>query len=151
MKNKVSMKISHGKISINYNHPHDIATIIENYVLDVYRSRLINKSDTVLDLGAGIGEFSSIASKKVGSRGTVIAIEPSPDDYETLLTNLKENQCHNVISINAAVADFRGELELNFKRNMFKSMCEPLQDILNERNVGKIDFCKMDIEEEKRK
>ncbi|MEM0134010.1 MAG: FkbM family methyltransferase [Thermoplasmatales archaeon] len=133
-------------LKVRYNHPLDIAAIIENYVLDVYRSRLINKGDTVLDLGAGIGEFSLIASTKVGSRGTFIAIEPSPDDYETLLTNLKENQCHNVIPVNVAVTDFKGELELEFKGKTFKSMCEPLRDILNERNVCKINFCKMDIE-----
>lgn len=131
---------------ISYNHPHDVAAIIESYVLDVYHKGLLNTGNTVLDLGAGIGVFAILASRMVGPKGLVIAIEPSPDDYKTLLYNLRVNHCDNVSPINVAVANFNGELSLEFKGKTFKAMCKPLQDILNEENVGRIDFCKMDIE-----
>lgn len=36
----------------------------------------IKKDGTVIDVGANIGEFSLIASKKIGPGGHVIAIEP---------------------------------------------------------------------------
>ncbi|MEM0196008.1 MAG: FkbM family methyltransferase [Thermoplasmatales archaeon] len=133
-------------LKVYYNHPHDVAALIETFVLNVYRSELINKGDTVLDLGAGIGEFSLLASRKIGPNGKVIAIEPSPDDYETLLRNIKENKCDNVTPINIAVADFEGELELEFKGKTFKAVSRPLRDILNDENIDKINFCKMDIE-----
>ena len=65
---------------IKYNDPHDIAAVIECYILDVYESRNIRKGDMLIDIGAGIGEFAVLASKLVGNNGKVIAIEPSPDD-----------------------------------------------------------------------
>ena len=87
-----------------------------------------------------------LVSKKSGPNGRVIAIEPLPDDYETLLKNLKENRCDNVSSINVAVTDFNEELQLEFKGKTFKTMSKPLLDILNKEKVDKINFCKMDIE-----
>ncbi|MEM0195267.1 MAG: FkbM family methyltransferase [Thermoplasmatales archaeon] len=133
-------------LKIHYNHPHDLIPLIETCVLDIYRLDLLNKGDTVLDLGAGIGEFTLLASKKVGPNGRIIAIEPSPDDYETLLRNIKENKCDNVSPINIAVADFNEEREFEFKGKTFSAVCKPLRDILNEEKVGKVNFCKMDIE-----
>ena len=44
--------------------------------------------NVVIGREAGIGEFSVLASKLVGERGRVISIEPSPDDFITLLVNL---------------------------------------------------------------
>ncbi|MEM3845244.1 MAG: FkbM family methyltransferase [Candidatus Parvarchaeota archaeon] len=135
-----------GKLIIEYNHTHDIAAIIEVFVLNVYKNEKIRKGDVVLDLGAGIGEFSLLASKKVGSNGKVIAIEPSPDDYRTLTNNLRENHCDNVFPLNLAVSDFDGEIELEFKGKKFKARCKSLKDILNEVGFDKINFVKMDIE-----
>ena len=65
---------------IQYNDPHDIAAIIESWVLNVYRIQKIKRGSVVVDVGAGIGEFAVLASDKVGKEGKVIAIEPSPDD-----------------------------------------------------------------------
>ena len=46
---------------IKYNDPHDIAAVIECYILDVYKSRNIRKGDTLIDIGAGVGEFAVLA------------------------------------------------------------------------------------------
>jgi hypothetical protein len=43
----------------------------EIYFFDVYRSNLLKENDFVLDLGANIGAFSILASKKVGKNGKV--------------------------------------------------------------------------------
>ena len=93
------MEIKFGSFRIWYNDPHDIAAIIESYVLNVYRIRKIKGRSVVLDIGAGIGEFSLLASSKVGAEGKVIAIEPSPDDFKTLQINIKENGCRNVMRV----------------------------------------------------
>ena len=67
------------RTNIYYNDEHDIAALIENNILDVYQTRNIRRGDTVLDVGAGIGEFSITASRLAGANGTVVAIEPSPE------------------------------------------------------------------------
>lgn len=128
--------------------PHDLASIIECHVLDVYRSRYIPKHSTVVDLGAGIGEFSMLASKVIGNNGTIIAIEPSPDDFNTLTKNLKENRCNNVIPLNIAVSDHSEDLTLQFKGKRFKTKSDSLFNILNEVDIKleTIKFMKMDIE-----
>lgn len=144
--NHVRIKVNLGNFYIHYNHPHDISAIIETYILNIYRTELLKKGDIVLDLGAGIGEFALLASKKIGHNGRVIAIEPSPDDFETLLKNIRENKCDNVSPINVAVTNFNGELQLEFKGKTFNAMSKPLRDILNKEKVDKINFCKMDIE-----
>lgn len=139
-------KVTLWGIDIQYNHPHDMAAIIETHVLNVYHTELLKRGDTVLDLGAGIGEFALLASMKVGPKGKVIAIEPSPDDYETLLANIETNGCSNISPKNVAVANFMGELQLEFKGRTFRSACKPLRNILKEEKVERVDFCKMDIE-----
>src|SRR5437870_6212555 len=87
-----SIQLSHEDIHYQF--------LMEVYVLDTYRSDLLRKNDIVLDLGAGIGDFSVLASKRVGPLGKVIAIEPDHDDYKLLEMNMKNNNCLNVIPLN---------------------------------------------------
>jgi len=133
---------------IKYNDPHDIAAVIECYILDVYESRNIRKGDILIDIGAGIGEFAVLASKLVGNNGKVIAIEPSPDDFNTLLMNLKTNFCNNVIPLNLAISDKHEKIKLEFKGKTFESNADSLANILRKLDIGteKIRFMKMDIE-----
>jgi FkbM family methyltransferase len=102
----------------------------------------------VIDLGAGIGEFAVMASKCVGQRGKIIAIEPSPDDYKTLLENLRMNHCTNVFPINMAVSDKQETINLSFKGKEFPSSADTLKNIIGISgiNTDSIDFMKMDIE-----
>ena len=66
------------------------------HVLAVLRG-FTRPGDTVLDVGANIGWFSVIASRLVGSGGTVFAIEPDPLNADLLQDNLRRNRCTNVI------------------------------------------------------
>ena len=133
---------------IQYNDPHDIAAIIESYILNVYRIEKIKRGKVVVDLGAGIGEFALLASDKVGEGGKVIAIEPSPDDFKTLQDNIRLNGCNNVIPINCAVSDKKERLILKFKGKEFEAEAETLSDILSNFNiaVNSLNYLKMDIE-----
>jgi FkbM family methyltransferase len=135
-------------VDLLYNDPHDIAAIIETYILDVYKKRNMKNGDIVIDLGAGIGEFAVMASKRVGRRGKVIAIEPSPDDYRTLQKNLKMNHCTNVFPINMAVSDKQETINLSFKGKEFRSSADTLRNIIGISGINSdsIDFIKMDIE-----
>jgi FkbM family methyltransferase len=133
---------------IQYNDLHDISAIIECYILDVYRSRNIRKGDILIDIGAGVGEFAVLAQKLVGNNGKVIAIEPSPDDFNTLLLNLKTNFCNNVIPLNLAISNKHEKIKLEFKGKTFESNADSLANVLRTLNIDtkKIRFMKMDIE-----
>jgi len=135
-------------LNLAYNHLHDLAAIIECAVLDVYNLRYITRGSVVVDLGAGIGEFAIMASNLVGNEGNVIAIEPSPEDYKTLIYNINQNHCDNIIPLNVAVSDNEGKLQLEFQGQKFTADSKPLKKIINELNISidRIKFIKMDIE-----
>jgi FkbM family methyltransferase len=61
------------------------------------------EGDVVVDVGAHLGRYAIIASKRVGAKGKVIAIEASPINFEMLNRNTNVNQLTNVISLNYAV------------------------------------------------
>ena len=136
------------RTNIHYNDEHDIAALIESNILDVYQNRNIRRGDTVLDVGAGIGEFSIIASRLAEADGTVVAIEPSPDDFRTLLSNLKENGCKNVIPISIGVSDSARIVEIEFKGKKFNSKVDSLAHIMESLKVDRkrLKFMKMDVE-----
>jgi tRNA G37 N-methylase Trm5 len=118
----------------------------ETFLLNIYNSHLIKKGDTVLDIGASTGDFCFLAAKKTGPKGKVIAIEPNPNDFETLLNNIEKNRIHNIIPINIGVSNKKGQETITFGGNKFIFNTDTLNNILNAINVESIDFIKMDIE-----
>ena len=134
--------------NIHYNDPHDLAAIIECFILDVYKADKIKPGDYVVDAGAGIGEFALIASKRVGSMGKVISIEPSPEDYHALIYNLSANKINNVAPINMAISDRTERLKLEFKGKSFTANADTLENIAKFAGItlSKVTFLKMDIE-----
>jgi predicted RNA methylase len=62
------------------------------------------KGDIVIDVGAHMGRYTIIASKRVGENGKVVAIEAHPGNYEMLKRNIKLNKLTNIIPLNFAVA-----------------------------------------------
>ena len=86
-------------------------TLTETFIFDVYRTDLLKENDLVLDIGAGIGDFSVLASRHVGKNGKVIALEPDVERYGLLKLNIQKNNCQNVIPLNLGVADSPGEKE----------------------------------------
>jgi len=119
----------------------------EVFVFDVYQTNLIHENDVVLDLGASIGDFSILASKKVGKNGKVIAIEPNVEDYKLLRLNIKRNSCQNIIPLNQGVGGKVEEKEITFWDRTFLCKINTLENILDTLNIhDKINFIKMDIE-----
>jgi hypothetical protein len=114
---------------------------------DVYRTDILRQGDVVIDLGASIGEFTIIASKKVGNSGVVIAVEPNPYAYRILEQNISRNSCHNILPINKGVAGQGVEKELSFWGINFKTQLDTLQSIVDQAGLHKnINFLKIDIE-----
>ncbi|MEM3484205.1 MAG: FkbM family methyltransferase [Candidatus Methanomethyliaceae archaeon] len=126
--------------------------------------RFLGLGMTVLDIGAHHGFYTLLASFKVGSRGRVVAFEPSPRERKKLLWHLWLNRCKNVQVENSALGSYNGEAQLflvdgrdtgcNSLRK--PNVAEPvhpvrvpvmrLDDYLRQRGIERIDFVKMDVE-----
>jgi FkbM family methyltransferase len=123
-------------------------SLCENLIVDVYRSsEFVKENDVVLDLGASIGSFSVVASKTVGNKGKVIAIEPDIHSFKILKRNIERNNCPNIIPLNMGVAGKPGEGQVTFSRRTYKFKVNSLENILRDLNItDKVGFIKMDIE-----
>ena len=62
----------------------------------LFMSKVVKPGDSVLDVGANIGYWSTALSAQVGPRGRVYAFEPSPVTLEYLRKNIAINNCGNV-------------------------------------------------------
>jgi 23S rRNA U2552 (ribose-2'-O)-methylase RlmE/FtsJ len=132
-------------LDLAYKQDDHIINLAEILLLDTYRSDLVKKDDTVIDLGAGIGDFSVLASRKVGPNGKVIALEPNVEDYEMLEMNIERNGCENIIALNIGITEEHGRKEISLGQKV-----QVYGRHSGERNGAsrnkKIDFVKMDIE-----
>ncbi len=69
--------------------------------------------DTVVDVGANIGEVSIVFSQRVGAAGQVFAFEPQPRVFQYLLGNLALNRCSNVTARNVALGSAPGAARMS--------------------------------------
>jgi FkbM family methyltransferase len=134
--------------SLKLSFPKQYQMILrEVYIFDVYRSDLLREGDMVLDLGATIGEFSVLASKKVGDTGMIVSIEPNMYDYNLLELNIRQNNCRNIVPINMGVGNELGVREMSFHGKAFNCTLDTLENILEVRGIKReFSFVKVDIE-----
>src|ERR671921_1565097 len=70
------------------------------------------QGDIVVDIGAHIGRYTVIASKRVGANGKVIAIEADPSNFEMLNRNIELNRLENITTMNYAAFSKETKLKL---------------------------------------
>src|SRR6478672_8127690 len=70
-----------------------------------FTAPLIRAGDTVLDLGANIGNFSVPVAKAVGPEGRVIAVEPCLEIFRRLLIHTKVNDTRNIVPLRLAIGE----------------------------------------------
>ena len=87
----------------------NIITIHEKDIIDHF---IPKERDIVVDIGAHIGLYTIITSKRVGPNGKIIAIEANPDNFEMLNRNVKLNQLTNVTTLNCAVYSQETKIKL---------------------------------------
>jgi FkbM family methyltransferase len=97
----------------------------------------------VIDVGANIGYMTLIAARAVGPTGTVIAIEPHPDNVALLRDNLARNgMAKRVRVVSAAAWDAPGTVDL--------AECEDntgdhrVETLTNERSVLQVEAVTLD-------
>jgi len=120
----------------------------------------IKEKDIVVDIGAHIGYFSVYSSEKA-KNGKIFAFEPYTESFKILKNNVDINQIKNVITQNLGVTKTTGKTSLYLKKNfaignsIYKNSSTnkkidiktiSLQDIINNNNLQRINFLKLDCE-----
>ncbi len=112
-----------------------------------------------LDVGAHVGKYTIRAGLRVGKTGKVIAIEPSRENFAILVENIRLNHLKNSIPLNIAAynADieiplFKGSdsaknsLKEDSNKGSHKVRARPLDMVLEELEIEKVDLIKIDVE-----
>lgn len=95
----MSKSFRYNDVELFYNSRDHLIGLAEVFLLDNYPASLLQEGDLVVDLGAGIGDFAILASRRVGPEGKVIALEPNAEDYQLLKINVERNDCPNVTAL----------------------------------------------------
>jgi len=126
-------------------------------------SQYLSAGGVFIDLGANEGYFSVLASRLVGPKGTVIAVEPQSRLQSVIQENLALNQCCNVRLIKCVVSDVTCRKTLSlapsvntgssslFRPTKYSLPTEDVQsfslgDLLPRIGVESCDLMKVDIE-----
>ena len=67
--------------------------------------QLVSPGDSVLDIGANIGQYSRLLSGWVGPAGRVYAFEPIPQIFDFLSNNVRKLGLSNIELLNFALSD----------------------------------------------
>lgn len=122
--------------------------------------RLLAPGDTMVDVGAHVGQFALHASSRVGPSGTVVAFEPNPRTYQRLLHNIGLNAADNVVPVLGAVGERAGvaPMKLPPEGNWgmsriasdgaadYSALAMPLTQVLESLQVRRVDVLKIDVE-----
>jgi FkbM family methyltransferase len=122
-----------------------IMTIHEDDIIEHFTPK---QGDVVVDIGAHIGLYTIISSKRVGTNGKVVAIEADPSNFEMLNRNIKLNQLTNVIPLNYAVYSKETKIKLYLpsgesgftKYNTIVSNWANTEDKFVEVNANTLDY-----------
>jgi FkbM family methyltransferase len=90
----------------------------EPWLQQLLKSEL-RSGDCFYDVGAHTGFFALIASRFIGSTGSIVAFEPDPDNVATLQANIARNGISQVALAEAAVWSSPGEV--TFERALGES------------------------------
>jgi len=78
--------------------------VFERHELELI-ARFLKPGMRMVDVGANIGLYSILGSRRVGDQGRIWAFEPSRESYGRLLRNLQLNDCRCVQPISAALCE----------------------------------------------
>lgn len=125
-------------------------------------SNSLRLGDLFVDVGANIGYDTLLASKLVGKKGRVVAIEAASAIFNQLRSNVGRNRVENVRMVNVAVGKEPGEITLygGDERNQGRTSplsrdglhpietvpMLPLDEILTAEERGRVKLIKIDIE-----
>jgi FkbM family methyltransferase len=113
--------------------------------------------DTVIDVGAGLGEETVIFSHLVGPTGRVISIEAHPDTFAALCETIQRSGLGNITPLQCAASGEEGVLHISNSSNHITNNvidgsgdvrvpARTLESICAELGIARVNFLKMNIE-----
>jgi FkbM family methyltransferase len=124
---------------------------------------ILRCDDTVIDVGANLGLMTLHAAKRVGPKGTVIAIEPHPVYFQRLKENIVLNGLMNIKAVQVAAGSITERRPIhdvpsvNIGRSSLVKpdgeskvagvvAVEPLDSIAERAQVSSVRLVKIDVE-----
>jgi FkbM family methyltransferase len=152
--------------------PGDLGTSLELLLFKTHEpistqivKETLEKGMTCLDIGANIGYYVTLESKVIGDQGKILAIEPSPLNFEFLKRNMELQSTKNIEVFNFAAGDKIGQINFVMDENesnsgrvisddkvtkwsgpVTKLPVKTIDSFLDEIKIDKIDFLRMDVE-----
>ena len=116
-----------------------------------------------IDVGASVGGYALFVAARVGPRARILAIEPSPEIFERLVYNIRQNDFTNVKALSCALSDHDGEITLFVHTDnsgetsvrvvsgeaggaQLRVPAKSLLSVMRDENYERLDAIKLDIE-----
>lgn len=155
----------------NINYSLDMSCLMQWYVYWDFKARdrqklysMVEKGDTIFDVGTNIGETLLNFAQLTGEKGFVYGFEPDDENYRNVQKNISLNHFKNVHVFNKPVSDKKETVKLYcvepHNRGMNRIL-EPgnesgghfitletttIDTIIRENNIERLDLVKIDIE-----
>ena len=137
-----------------FKYPLEIEVFITFYIFGLKQYNIKNifevKNEAVVfDIGAFKGDTAYFFSKKCSNKARIYAFEPDENNYKVLLKIKDKYKLNNVIASNILFSN--SETEINFlsmdlNRPAIKMKSTTIDKFVEENNIEKIDYIKMDVE-----
>tara|TARA_B100001750_G_C15513174_1_gene605103 strand:+ start:815 stop:1708 length:894 start_codon:yes stop_codon:yes gene_type:complete len=99
----------------------------------------LDKGMTIIEVGANIGYYSLLESRIIGEKGVVHAIEPVPDNFQKLTSNIELNNKSNIIPYNFAISNKAGSADFFLTdESNWGSMVDPKSDFISKSMSTKL-------------
>jgi len=107
----------------------------------------VKEGDVVLDIGASMGYFTTLLARQVGEKGKVLAFEPTINQFPYVQENVHINGYSDRVKLfNIAAWDKNEKIGMPIIDKNFISQGRPIDDILEEEGIKKVDFIKIDVD-----
>lgn len=132
---------------------------------------LVKRGDTVIDVGANIGDWALPAAHAVGAEGLVLAFEPTPRVAAALGKSALANRLKQLKIFPVALSSAAGEVDFSVEQentggsrlgkipddreklyshlrhfNHIKVQARTLDDVIGEHDIHRVDVIKIDVE-----
>jgi FkbM family methyltransferase len=112
---------------------------------------LVKSGDSVIDMGANFGWYTSVLSPMVGPTGKVYSIEPIPDTFQVLSGIVRKLRLANVLPMNYAISKVDGMAVMRVPQHAYggSNFYRAQIDLEQTENVGSmreyhVPMCSMD-------
>jgi len=77
-------------------------------------AEIIGEGDTCIDAGANMGHYTLLMASKVGPEGRVVAFEPQPQYFKTIIDSVRLNNFDDFVSVDSRALWDRSDQSLKF-------------------------------------